>query len=237
MAAAQCRCVPPDPCWAAVPWSDLNASVFGRLHKSVDELASCISSLGGNIKSAACDAALNSTDDEFWLTARPNGYLHTGLFNEWNISNDLSEYSVLAETEADFQATVRFALDHNLRLVVKNTGHDWYGRSTAAGSLLLWTHLRNETVWHDSFVAEGCDAASAVPAVTVGPGVQFNDLYPNAHAHGKVVMGGGCDSVGVAGCWMAGCFGPFTKRFGSGAVNILQVRDPPAISISASAAG
>ena len=37
-----------------------------------------------------------------------------------------SEYSVLAETEEDFQHTVRFAATHNLRLVVKATGHDWY---------------------------------------------------------------------------------------------------------------
>jgi hypothetical protein len=54
---------------------------------------------------------------------------------------------VRAETEADFQATVAFAAANDLRLVVKATGHDWYGRSTAAGSLLLWTHLRkNMTV-------------------------------------------------------------------------------------------
>jgi hypothetical protein len=43
----------------------------------------------------------------------------------WNISTSLSAYSVLAETEADVQATVAFAARHNLRLVVKNTGHDW----------------------------------------------------------------------------------------------------------------
>ena len=31
--------------------------------------------------------ALEGSDDEFWLAARPNGYQHTGLFNEWNISD------------------------------------------------------------------------------------------------------------------------------------------------------
>ena len=35
------------------------------------------------------------------------------------------------------QTTVRFASTHNLRLVIKTTGHDYFGRSTAAGSLLL----------------------------------------------------------------------------------------------------
>ena len=172
----ECRCVPPDPCWSQVPWKELNTSVSGRLRKSVDELASCLPKHGGSLTSDECAASLESTDDEFWLSAKPNGFQHTGLFNEWNISSDISEYSVLAETEADFQATVKFAADHNLRLVVKGTGHDWYGRSTAAGSLLLWTHQRKEIAWHDSFVAEGCEASSALPAATVHSGVQFMDL-------------------------------------------------------------
>jgi FAD/FMN-containing dehydrogenase len=192
--------------------------------ESVDELAACLPQHGGSLASPACDLALNSTDDEFWLSAQPNGYLHTGLFNEWNISSRVSEYSVLAETPEDFSATVKFAADHNLRLVVKGTGHDWYGRSAAAGSLLLWTHLRKNITWHDSFVPEGCDNATtpAVPAVTVQSGVQFMDLYPDAWNHGKIVMGGTCDSVGVGGCWTAGCFGLFTKKFGAGALNILE---------------
>ena len=25
-------------------------------------------------------------------------------------------------------------------------------------------------------------------------------------------MGGTCDSVGVGGCWLGGCYGPFTKK-------------------------
>ena len=131
---------------------------------------------------------------------------------------------MLAETEGQFQATVKFAHAHNLRLVVKNTGHDWYGRSTGAGSLLLWTHLLKNITFHDGFVAEGCDSSTAVAAVTVGSGVQFSDLYPAALKKDKIVMGGTCDSVGVAGCWTAGCYGPFTKRFGNGAINILEAR-------------
>ena len=32
-----------------------------------------------DIKSTACAAALISSDDEFWLSDRPNGYQHTGV--------------------------------------------------------------------------------------------------------------------------------------------------------------
>ena len=64
-----CRCVPPDACWAAVPWRELNSSVAGRLQKSHDELAACLPSEGGRLGSAACATALGSTDDEFWRSA------------------------------------------------------------------------------------------------------------------------------------------------------------------------
>ena len=137
-----------------------------------------------------------------------------------------SEYAVRAETEADFQAAVSFAAANDLRLVVKATGHDWYGRSTAGGSLLLWTHLRKNITWHDAFVPTG-SADEGVPAVTVQSGVQFSDLYPAAQAQpypgdplGRrtILMGGGCDSVGVGGCWLGGCYNVFTKKFGDGAV-------------------
>lgn len=165
----------------------------GRLQKSQDELASCLPKYGGNLESAACSDVLNKTDDEFWLSGLPNGYLHTGLFNTWNITDGIhgiSEYAVAAETEEDIMATVKFAYDHNLRLVVKGTGHDWYGRSTSAGSLLLWTHLRKEIEFHDNFVAQGVEGSPGVPAVTVQSGVQFMDLYPKAAQRGKIVMGG-----------------------------------------------
>ena len=63
---SRCRCTPPDPCWSAVPWAALNASVGGRLVKTVDELQPCLDNIGSD----ACSAALAMTDDEFWLADR-----------------------------------------------------------------------------------------------------------------------------------------------------------------------
>ena len=98
--------------------------------------------------------------------------------------------TVRALNERDFGHTVAFAHTHNLRLVVRGTGHDWYGRSAGAGSLLLWTHLRKNMTWHDAYVAEGCAADTALPAVTVQSGVQFYDLYPAAMRQNRFVIGG-----------------------------------------------
>ena len=219
LAAPQCRCLPSAPCWSAVPWAALNASVAGRLVPSLDPLAPC----RANSASSACQALLNASDDEFWLSSQPNGYLHTGLFNVWNLTTQLSSYSVLAETEEDVSAAVAFAARYNLRLVVKSTGHDWYARSASPGSLLLWTHRLSSIAFTDAFACAGC-GAPPVPAVTVGAGVQFRELYSAAQAAGRLVIGGTCDSVSVGGCWLGGCYGSFSRAFGSGAANLLELR-------------
>ena len=39
-----------------------------------------------------------------------------------------------------------------------------------------------------------------------------------------MVIGGTCDTVGVAGCWLSGCYGAFSKKFGNGALNMLSAR-------------
>jgi hypothetical protein len=91
---------------------------------------------------------------------------------------------------------------------------------------LSWTHEMKTIDFHnDSFTPEGCDPTTAVNhAVTVGAGTQFADLYPVAEAHGRIVNGGTCTSVGIAGCTLGGCFGTFSQSLGSSADNLLQAR-------------
>ena len=43
-----------------------------------------------------------------------------------------------AQSVEDVKKTLQFASDNNLRLVVKNTGHDYTGRSSAPDSFALW---------------------------------------------------------------------------------------------------
>jgi len=49
-------------------------------------------------------------------------------------------YAINVTKPADIAAGVRFARKHNVRLVVRNTGHDFHGKSTGAGALAVWTH-------------------------------------------------------------------------------------------------
>ena len=219
--APGCRCLPADACWAAVPWAALNASVGGRLAARADPLSACAADANA---SAACADALAASDDEFALTAQADGYLHTGVFGRWNLSTSGFAYAVLAESEADVQAAVSFAAAHNLRLVVKSTGHDWMGRSTSAGALLVWTHLLSKIAFEPAWTGSCGASEPALAAVTVGAGVQFRELYQAAQQQGRLVIGGTCDSVSVGGCWLGGCYGTFSQLFGSGASNLLSAR-------------
>ena len=221
-AAAQpptCRCTRPLSCWDEAPWAALNASVNGALISTLDPLELCKTE-----DSPACDALLQRTDDEFWLSAQAGGYQHTGQFGRWNLSASLSAYTVVARTEGDVQATVAFAARHNLRLVVKGAGHDWYGRSTAGdGALVLWTHARKGMAWDDAWSSCGMPP---IPSATLQSGVQFAELFAAGQARvpPRFVVGGTCDSVGVGGCFLGGCFGTFSKLFGSAASNLLAAR-------------
>ena len=46
----------------------------------------------------------------------------------------------------DVQVAIKFAKQHNLKLAVKNTGHDYLGRSTARGGFLIWTHYMKDII-------------------------------------------------------------------------------------------
>ena len=65
-----------------------------------------------------------------------------------------------ARSRTDIQAAVNFAREHNLKLVVKSTGHDFLGRSTARGSFLIWTHRMKDMSYNSTFVPEGAPVTS-----------------------------------------------------------------------------
>ncbi|KAL7753205.1 hypothetical protein RI367_000980 [Sorochytrium milnesiophthora] len=101
---------------------------------------------------------------------------------------NVPSYAVRAESPQDVQTAVRFAAERNLRLVVMNTGHDYAGRSTAAGALSVWTHNMKQITLVDRFVATGCgNKKTAVPAVTVAAGVQWGEVYRVVLAANRLV--------------------------------------------------
>ncbi|KAG9122435.1 hypothetical protein FRC07_001176, partial [Ceratobasidium sp. 392] len=110
-----------------------------------------------------------------------------------------------------------------VKLVIKNTGHDYLGRSSGAGSLSIWTHQLKGISFTDSFVADGCKKGSGVPAVTLGAAEQWRDVYKAADEHNVTVVGGAANSVGAAGGWLqGGGHSPLGVLYGMGVDNVLQ---------------
>ena len=74
-----------------------------------------------------------------------------------------------------------------------NLGHDYYGRSNAADSLLIWTHSMRGMKFHDNFVPAGCQDSTkfsdgGVPAVTLAAGLTWMDVYAAASVDRDLVI-------------------------------------------------
>ncbi|KAJ4178346.1 hypothetical protein NW755_013271 [Fusarium falciforme] len=109
----------------------------------------------------------------------------------------------------------------NLRLVIRNTGHDFLGKSTGAGSLNIWTHhLKNIELLKDYKSA----GSYSGPALKVGAGVQVFELYKAANKYGYTAVVGECRTVGVAGGFTAmGGHSPMSPIAGLGSDQVLSV--------------
>lgn len=90
-----------------------------------------------------------------------------------------------AQTRDHIKAAVDFARENNLRLIIRNTGHDFIGRSTGWGALVINTHSFQDIEYIAAYDGPG-DYAGA--AVTIGAGVQASALLTDAHAQDPPVL-------------------------------------------------
>ena len=134
-------------------------------------------------------------------------------------------YYVDATCKDDIQATISFAANRSLPLVVKGSGHDYKGRSSGPNSLALWTYnVKPPLAMSKDFVPDGC--ASAVGnGITFGGGQDFGSLYDFANENNVTVVGGASPTVRPGGGWLTGGgHGALSVSFGLGVDNALQMR-------------
>jgi FAD/FMN-containing dehydrogenase len=213
-------CAPGQSCWpSAAEWQALAAGLDGKLEQPRPPLAPC----HGNPAGAACSAALRDLKNPYFVSDQWGATQSTGWLDAWTAAT--SAYAVAAESPKDIVAAVRFAAAHRLRVAIRGTGHDYLGRSNAPDSLLIWTHKLRKVAVSDAFVPRGCPATQpALPAVTVEAGTRWLEAYQEVTVkHGRYVQGGGCTSVGAAGGFLqGGGFGSWSRKFGTGAANLLE---------------
>ncbi|KAF5667299.1 putative isoamyl alcohol oxidase [Fusarium heterosporum] len=134
-----------------------------------------------------------------------------------NLGN-YARYTVNATSAEHIISAIDFAREKNIRFVIRNTGHDYLGRSIGAGSLAVWTHYLKSTE-----VVEWEDKSYKGKALKVGAGVQGFEALAAAHAADLVVVTGECPSVGLVGGYtQGGGHSALSTKFGLAADNTLE---------------
>jgi hypothetical protein len=127
----------------------------------------------------------------------------------------LASYYVDVREPTHIPATFQFAKLHNIRLSIKNTGHDFFGRSSVPDSLAIWTHSLDTLQFYPNFTAHNCPSADGPNVGEIAAGVIAGDAYRFFNAHGMDVTGGYQQSVGIAGGFaQRGGLGFFTTTYG-----------------------
>ena len=103
----------------------------------------------------------------------------------------LPEYVIVATTAEQVQAGVKFAHENNIRVVIRNSGHDFMGRSTGFGALGINTHRFDTIEFEENYTGPEDWTGGAV---TIGAGVMHRELYEAAFQQSPpvVVVGGEC---------------------------------------------
>jgi FAD/FMN-containing dehydrogenase len=156
-----------------------------------------------------------------------NNYLNQTCFFDGPVNSTCSQgdvpvYGVGVLNSSDMSACVKFARDNNIRLVIKNTGHDYLGRSTGRGALSIWTHNMKNITFSDNFVPSGGNT-SVGSTVTIWAGVQLTELYSAVALQNKSVVAGMAHSVGAAGGYIqGGGHSPMANLYGQSTDNAIE---------------
>ncbi|KIJ49486.1 hypothetical protein M422DRAFT_246573 [Sphaerobolus stellatus SS14] len=140
------KLLPGDPSWPSKPtWDTFNVSVDGRLIRTVPIGSPCHDLTFDTEK---CEYIRNN-----WRETAPHISSSSSVVAPFFCSCDpfiapdvqcvirtYVQYSVDVSTLAHVSQTLAFAKRRNLRSVVRNTGHDYLGKSTGTGGLAVWLH-------------------------------------------------------------------------------------------------
>ncbi|KAI5844911.1 hypothetical protein BZA05DRAFT_378393 [Tricharina praecox] len=230
---SHCKTYPGDAGWPSLAdWRTLNRTVGGNLFAYVP-LGSVCSSTSSQYDAAGCASVRSKWVTQALVQADPGLVRATTYTN--NTCNPPAvavgapctqgyypEYVLQAKNRRDIAAVVRFAKKRNLRLNIKNTGHDFIGRSIARGSLSIWLHEWKGSEFFSDFKTS-CPGSKAQYAGKITGGNQWKDTYSEALAAGRLVVGGASASVGsVGGYIQGGGHSPWGAHYGMAADQVLE---------------
>jgi FAD/FMN-containing dehydrogenase len=239
-----CKCHPGTTCWPSDDdFARLNQSVSGQLIRTHPPASVCYTD-EPNYNEAACQVVLSNWYDAAFHSRDPTSVgspIWAGnpcppiYLNGTSVTGDpvagskgchvggYPAFAINATEPLHVQEAVRFARKHNIRLNIKNTGHSFQGRSTAYGSLSIYTFHYKGIRFHENFQPENCPSQDGHMAASLGAGETVDAVYAALAKHNAVAVAGSARTVGVVGWFSGGGHGPLSSDYGMGADNVLQV--------------
>ncbi|KIY43455.1 FAD-binding domain-containing protein [Fistulina hepatica ATCC 64428] len=208
--SGQCKVLPVDESWPALDvWHTLNGTLDGALIQAIPPAAPCYSSWP-MYNATECLEISAQWNNSYFHAGNPISVMSpffqgdtclptTNKFSSCMLGGYPS-YVVNATTVKHIQLSVNFARNTGIRLIIKNTGHDFLGKSVGAGALSVWTHHLKDIQFLPFFK----NKYYAGPALKVGAGVQTYEIYAAAHRYEVTVAGGSGYTVGFAGGFVQG---------------------------------
>lgn len=235
--AAQCKAVPGTTSWpSASAWDALNTTLSGNLIAPTPPGAVCHPDQP-SYNNVTCAVVA-----ELWTTSWVFHSDNPVSVAENNWSNDTClpypqdpcsgagypVYVVNASKPEHVQASINFARETNVRLIVKGTGHDFRGRTVAPNSLSIWTRYLKGLIYHESY--QTCQPFSPNdpnayngPAVTAAAGENLGAAFALANQYGSMIIVGSSASVGVGGFLTGGGQSLLSSQKGLASDAVLEV--------------
>jgi len=116
---------------------------------------------------------------------------------------------VFCESLTDVQKTVRWARKHNVHIVPRGGGHSYGGYSTTTGVIVDVSRMHAVSV-------------TASGRAAVGAGAKLLGIYTALAASGRMIPGGTCPTVGIAGSTQGGGIGVSARKYGLTCDNLLE---------------
>ncbi|KAK7458171.1 hypothetical protein VKT23_010079 [Stygiomarasmius scandens] len=208
VAIPACRTMPGDLTWpSSFVLRSFNQSIDGRLIKTIPIAHVCHYP---DYDEAKCKYIQDNWKRPELHEDHANSIMHNIYLNKscdpftspstpCEIGNYV-QYTVNVSKPEHVTKSLHFVKEHNIRLVIKNTGHDYMGKSTGAGALSVWMHHLQDIQFFKHYVSSHYSG----PAFKLGAGVMGFQISQKAREYGLVVVSGSCSTVGVAGGYIQG---------------------------------
>ncbi|KUI67216.1 putative FAD-linked oxidoreductase YvdP [Cytospora mali] len=219
------------PFWPSnIEWGSLNSSVSGRLIQPVPPGSVCHPSLS-SYNEQACTSVQESWNESDFHANDPISVDFNNWTNDTCLPSPLLScsgagypaYVVNTSSPLHVKAAVDFAREHEIRLVVKASGHDYLGRSSAPGALSIWVRHLTGAEFHTNFQPLGCDFGLNTTTVTVGGGMLMKDILDVLQDKNLTAVTGASPDVAVGGYLTGGGHSILSATQGLAADNVVQV--------------